>query len=46
MGIKVKIVPVEAYNLIGIVERYYSPVRQAFSIISTEVQDIGNDMAL
>jgi hypothetical protein len=46
MGIKVKIVPVEAYNLIGIVERYHSPVRRAYSIISTEIQDIGNDMAL
>jgi hypothetical protein len=46
MGIKVKIILVEAYNLIGIMEHYYSLVRQAFSIISTEVQDIGNDIAL
>jgi hypothetical protein len=46
MGIKVKIVPVKAYNSIGIVERYYSPVRRAFNIISTEVQNIGNDIAL
>jgi hypothetical protein len=46
MGIKVKIVPVKAHNLIGIVERYHSPVRRAFSIILTEVQDIGNDMVL
>jgi hypothetical protein len=37
MGIKVKIVLVEAYNSIRIVERYYSPVRRAFSIISIEV---------
>jgi hypothetical protein len=46
MGIKVKIVPVETHNSIGIVERYHSPVRRAYNIISTEIQDIGKDMAL
>jgi hypothetical protein len=46
MGIKVKIVPVKAYNSIGIVERYHSPVQQAYSIISTEIQDIDKEIAL
>jgi hypothetical protein len=46
MGIKVKIIPVEAHNLIRIVEHYHSLVRRVFSIISTEVQDINNDMVL
>jgi hypothetical protein len=46
MGIKVKIVPVETHNLIRIMERYHSPVRQAYNIISTEIQDIDKDMAL
>ena len=46
MGIKVKIVPIEAHNSIGIVERYHGPVRRAYSIISTEIQGIDKDMAL
>jgi hypothetical protein len=46
MGIKVKIVPIEAHNSIGIVERYHGPVRRAYMIISTEIQGIDKDMAL
>jgi len=46
MGIKVKIVPVKAHNSIGIVERYHGPVRRAYSIISTEIQDIDKEMVL
>jgi hypothetical protein len=46
MGIKVKIVPVEAHNLIGIVERYHGPIRRAYLIITTEIQGIDKDMAL
>jgi hypothetical protein len=37
IGIKVKIVPVEAHNSIGKVERYYAVVRRAYSIINTEI---------
>ena len=46
MGIKVKIVPVESHNSIGIVERYNGPIRRVYSIIVTEIQDISKDMAL
>jgi len=46
MGIKVKIVPVKAYNSIGIVERYHGPIRQAYLIITTEIPGIDKDMAL
>jgi hypothetical protein len=42
----VKIVPVEAYNSIGIAERYHGPVRRAYQIIIVEIRDIDKDMAL
>jgi hypothetical protein len=45
---KVKIVPVEAHNSIGIVERYHGPVRRAYEIIIEELKDhgISRDAAL
>ena len=46
MGIKVKIVPVEAYNSIGIVEYYYGPIWHAYLIITTEIQGIDKDIVL
>ncbi len=46
MGIKVKIVPVEAYNSVGIVECYYGPIRRAYLIIIAEIPGINKDMAL
>jgi hypothetical protein len=46
MGIKVKIVPIEAYNSVGIVKRYYGPIRWAYYIITTEIPGIDKDMAL
>jgi hypothetical protein len=46
MGIKVKIVPIEAHNSVGIVEYYYGPVRYAYLVISIEIQGISKDMAL
>jgi hypothetical protein len=46
MGIKVKIVPVEAHNSIRIVERYHGPIRRAYFIITAEIQGINKDMAL
>ena len=38
--------PVKAYNLVGIVERYYSPLRCIYYIITIELLDIGKDIAL
>jgi hypothetical protein len=46
MGTKVKIVPIEAHNSIGIVERYYSLVRRAYLIIVAEIKGISKEMAL
>ncbi len=46
IGIKVKIVPVEAYNSVRIVEHYYSPIQRAYYIITTEIPGINKDMAL
>ena len=46
IGTKVKIVPVKAYNSVGIVERYYGPIRRAYSIIIAKIPDISKDMAL
>jgi len=39
-------VPVKAYNLVRIVERYYSPLRRIYYIIIAELLDISKDMAL
>jgi len=39
-------VPVKAYNLVGIVEHYYSPLRHIYHIIIVELLDISKDMAL
>jgi hypothetical protein len=39
MAIEVKKVPVEAYNSIGKVERYYQPLWRAYKIIRDEFQD-------
>ena len=46
IGIKVKIVLVEAHNSIGIVKRYHGPIRHAYLIITTEIQGINKDIAL
>jgi hypothetical protein len=46
MGTKMKIVPIEAHNSVGIVERYHRPVRRAYQIITTEIPDIDKDAAL
>jgi hypothetical protein len=37
---------VEAHNSIGIVERYYAPLRRAYEIISAELLDLSKDIAL
>jgi hypothetical protein len=46
MGTRIKIVPVEAHNSIGLVERYHGLIRRAFIIIITEIQGLDRDMAL
>jgi hypothetical protein len=46
MGSKVKIVLVEAYNSVGIVERYYGPICRAYSIIIAKIPNISKDIAL
>lgn len=46
IGIQTKVVPVEAHNSIGIVERYHGPLRRAYSIISEELPDLAKDTAL
>ena len=46
MGIKVKIIPVKAYNSVGIVKRYYILIRRTYTIITEEVKDIIKEMAL
>jgi hypothetical protein len=37
MGSVIKYVLIKAYYLISIVERYYTPLRQAFKIITKEL---------
>jgi hypothetical protein len=48
MAIIVKEVPVEAHNSIGLVERYYRPLRRSYEIICEELKDeyIDKDMIL
>jgi hypothetical protein len=36
MAVVVKEVPVEAYNSVGLVERYYAPLRRAFKIFQED----------
>jgi len=45
-GIVIRSVPVEAHNLVGMVERYYGPLRCIYYIITAELLDISKDMAL
>jgi hypothetical protein len=46
MGTKVKIVPIKAYNSVGIIECYHGPIYRAYSIITAKVPNISKDMAL
>jgi len=45
-GIVIRSVPIKAYNSVRMVERYYSPLRRIYYIITTELPDISKDMAL
>jgi hypothetical protein len=46
LGTKIKIMPVEAHNSVGIVERYHGPIRRAYLIITTEIPSLKKDIAL
>ena len=46
IGTRIKIIPVEAYNSVGIVERYHGPIRRAYLIIIAEIPDINRDIGL
>jgi hypothetical protein len=46
MGTKVKIVPIEAHNSVGIVERYHGLVQRAYLIIVAEIKGISKEIAL
>jgi len=46
MAIKVKEVPIKAYNSIGKVERYYALLRRAYKIISLELEDTSKELTL
>ena len=46
LGIATRSVPIKAYNLVGMVERYYGPLYRIYYIIIAELLDINKDMAL
>ena len=46
IGTKIKIIPIEAYYLVGIVEQYYNIVRRAYKIIIAEIKGINKDVVL
>ena len=45
MKIKIKTVPIEAHNSIGLIKRYYGSLCWAYQIISTELQDLDRNTA-
>ena len=46
MAIKVKEVPIEAYNSIKKVERYYAPLRRIYEIIFLKLKDASKELTL
>ena len=46
MAIKVKEVPIKAYNSIRKVERYYALLRRVYKIISSELEDVSKELTL
>jgi len=46
MAIKVKKVPIKAYNSIRKVERYYTLLRRVYKIISLELKDASEELTL
>jgi hypothetical protein len=39
-------VPIKAHNSVNKVERYYTVIRRAYSIVTAELRDIDKGMAL
>ena len=39
ISIKIKEVPIKAYNSVGKVKRYYTPLQQAYKIIQNKLAD-------
>jgi len=46
MAIKVKEVPIKAYNSIRKVERYYALLRRIYKIISLKLEDASKELTL
>ena len=46
MAIKVKEVPIKAYNSVGKVERYHALLRRVYKIISLELEDASKELTL
>jgi len=46
MAIKVKEVPIKAYNSVRKVERYYTPLYCVYKIISLELEDASEELTL
>ena len=46
MAIKVKEVPIKAYNSIRKVERYYMPLRRIYKIISLKLKGVSEELTL
>jgi len=46
MAIKVKEVPIKAYNSIRKVKQYYMPLRRVYKIISLELEDASEELTL
>jgi hypothetical protein len=46
MAIKIKEVPIKAYNSIRKVERYYIPLCHIYEIISLELKDVSEELTL
>ena len=38
--------PIKAYNSVDKIERYYTVIRRAYSIVTAELRDIDKDIAL
>jgi len=46
MAIKVKEVPIKAYNSVGKVERYHTPLYRVYKIISLELEGASEELIL
>ncbi len=46
MGVLIKSVSIEAYNLISLVKQYHGPLRRIYKIISKQLPDLHKNTAL